>query len=188
MAKTGVLARSIQQWPVDKPIPWPGNPRRGDVNLIAQSIEVNGFYQPIVVQKRTGYVIAGNHRLAAARQIKMAEIPVVVLDVDDEQARRMVLVDNRAADKATYDADALVDLLGQFDLDDLEGTGWTEDEVDDLLTPDALSDEPEPEPEADEQMGGLEFRVVVDCQSEQDQAQLIETLEAEGRVCRPMVS
>lgn len=40
-------------------------------------------------------VLAGNHTLQAARELGMAEVTVTQLDVDEEQARRIMLVDNR---------------------------------------------------------------------------------------------
>lgn len=179
-----VLAREIQQWPVDQPKLWPGNPRRGDLPLIRESIEENGFYQPIIVQQSTGYVIAGNHRLICAREMRMPEVPVVVVDVDEDRARRMVLADNRTGDKGTYNTDELVDLLGLFDIDDLAGTGYTSDDVRAILDPPLDLDDPS----TDEQMGDLEFRVVVDVRDETQQRELIEKLEAEGFNARPLVS
>lgn len=63
--------------------PHPDNPRQGDVDAIADSIEQNGFFGAIVAQRSTGYVPAGNHRLLAAKRQGLTEVPVVWLDVDD---------------------------------------------------------------------------------------------------------
>ena len=41
---------------------YPGNARKGDVDKIAKSIEINGMYQAVVVQRSTGFIIVGNHR------------------------------------------------------------------------------------------------------------------------------
>jgi ParB-like nuclease domain len=43
--------------------PYPGNPRRGDLEAIKDSLERNGQYRPIVVNRRTMEVLAGNHTL-----------------------------------------------------------------------------------------------------------------------------
>src|SRR5690348_7019419 len=75
--------------------PYPGNPRRGDVNSIRQSLEVNGQYRPIVVNRPTMEVLAGNHTLAAAKGLGWTEIAVTFIDADPERARRIVLADNR---------------------------------------------------------------------------------------------
>ena len=47
----------------------PRNIRQGDVGAISQSLKENGQYRPIVVQKSTGYVLAGNHTLKAAKAL-----------------------------------------------------------------------------------------------------------------------
>jgi hypothetical protein len=52
---------------------------------------------------RRCYVLAGNHRLQAARAQSIARVPVIFVDVDDDAARRILLVDNRTNDLAEYD-------------------------------------------------------------------------------------
>jgi DNA modification methylase len=120
------------------------NPRRGDLGAIRRSLEANGQYRPLVVNKRTGEVLAGNHTWQAALDLGWTEIAVTYVDVDDEQAARIVLVDNRTNDLAGYDDGELAALLES--LDDLDGTGFAQDDLDTLL---ALLDEatPKTEPE-----------------------------------------
>lgn len=69
------------------------NPRRGDVDSICESLRNHGQYRPIVVRAGTNEVLAGNHTLAAARKLGWAEIAATFVDVDDDQAARIVLVD-----------------------------------------------------------------------------------------------
>lgn len=127
----------------------PGNPRQGDVGAVSESMERNGVYQPVIVNKgtRTGRpfeVLAGNHRVQAAHALGHATIPAVLLDVDDDAAARIALADNRTSDLADTDTAALVAML--TGLDDLDGTGYDADDVDDLLRE---LHPPEPEPPAD---------------------------------------
>lgn len=117
--------------------PWHKNARQGDVGLLSESLRVNGQYKPIVVQKSTGKIMAGNHTWRAARALKWNKIAAVFLDVDDAQAEKIVLVDNRTSDVATYDYDILKDQLSL--LPDLEGTGYT---LEDLGSLGELVDEP----------------------------------------------
>ena len=111
--------------------PYPGNPRVGDLATIAASLETNGQYRPIVVRRGTNEVLAGNHTLLAAVELGWTEIAATFVDADDEQARRIVLVDNRANDLASYDDQALATLLQA--LHDLAGTGWKQGDLDRLL-------------------------------------------------------
>ena len=122
----------------------PGNPRQGDIGAVSESMRVNGVYQPIIVNRgtltgRPFEVIAGNHRAQAAKQLGHDTIPAVILDVDDEQATRIALADNRTSDLAAYDNDALVAMLQN--LPDLAGTGYDPEDLDDLL---AEFSDPEP--------------------------------------------
>jgi ParB-like chromosome segregation protein Spo0J len=141
--------------PIDELTPHPQNPRQGDIGAIVESIRVNGFFNVIGVQRSTGYIVFGNHRWLAAKEVRkliltdpdwegwpqlwgtdLATIPVVYLDVDDEAALRMLLADNRLSDLATYDDHSLATLLTdlhQQTADALAGTGYSPDDLDELL-------------------------------------------------------
>jgi len=109
---------------------FPGNPREGDIGAISESLRLFGQYRPIVVNKRNNQILKGNHTAAAASALGWTEIAVVWVDVDDEAAARIVLADNRTADKATYDNDLLVQILGEVKT--LDGTGFDAEDVADL--------------------------------------------------------
>lgn len=117
---------------------YPGNPRLGDVDAIAESMDENGIFDAIVVQRSTGYVLDGNHRYLAMQQMGEEKAPVIFVDVDDERAKRIVLVANKTNDDSSYDEAALVELLQS--LPELDGTGYSDDELSDLV--DALADPP----------------------------------------------
>ena len=107
-----------------------GNPRKGNVKALVESLQANGQYRPIVVQKSTRQILAGNHLWKAAQELGWSMIDVVELDVDDTQAKKIVAADNRLADLGVYDEQKLLDLLGEIDL---VGTGYVAADVDDLL-------------------------------------------------------
>ncbi len=89
----------------------PDNPNNGDAELIAEMIEVHGFYAPVAVQRSTGYILAGNHRYEALLSLDATSIPVVYLDVDDEGATRILLGDNKSSRVARLDPAAEYRLL-----------------------------------------------------------------------------
>lgn len=126
--------------PIDSVSPHPRNARRGDVGAVAASLEEHGQYAPIIVSKRGMRIVAGSHRWRAAKQLGWDEIAAQVLDLTDVQAKKLLLVDNRTSDLATYDHDALLELLGS--LPSMEGTGFTLDAVDDLMAHVAEFDQP----------------------------------------------
>ena len=125
----------------------PNNPRQGDIGAIVESIDKNGWYGTLVAQRTTGRVLAGNHRLQAAQALGMTEVPVYWVDVDDEEAQRILLADNRTSDLASYDDNILADLLKDMVINGagLEGTGYDGDDLDDLLADISVVDKPEPE-------------------------------------------
>ena len=109
--------------PIDDVQSHPNNPRKGDIQGIAESLQVNGQYSPIIVDARNGNILAGNHTWRAAKSLHWDKISVVHVDVNDEQAKRILLADNRTSDLATYDRPELISLIEtlkpQFD-----GSGW----------------------------------------------------------------
>lgn len=124
------------------------NPRRGAVTEIAGSLKNHGQYKPITVNVgtytgRPNEVLAGNHTLIAFRTLadddpnehRWDEILVHWVDVDDDEAKRIVAVDNRTSELGTNDAEQLAELLGS--LPDLTGTGYGSGDLDALV--DALA-------------------------------------------------
>lgn len=116
--------------------PYYRNPRKGNVKAIADSLDTLGQYRPITVNRgtltgRPNEILTGNHTFAAAKSLGWKDIAVNYVDVDEDRANQIVVLDNRTADLGTYDNDVLADLLG--DLPDLAGTGYTDDDVQDLL-------------------------------------------------------
>lgn len=130
-----VLPSRVESVPVGDVTPHPENPREGDVGLISQSIEKNGFFGRILVQESTGHIIAGNHRYRAALALGATEVPVEYIDVDDVAAKRILIVDNRSSDLATNNRGTLTEMLAQIVAaqGDLEGTGYDDDDFDRLL-------------------------------------------------------
>lgn len=121
--------------PIDTIQPHPSNVRHGDIGAICQSLETHGQYQSITVQLSTGNIIRGNHTWHAMKQLSWDKCAVQYIDVTDDQALRIMLVDNRTSDLATNNEQDLADLLTQLALtdDQLTGTGFDGDDLDVLL-------------------------------------------------------
>jgi hypothetical protein len=121
--------------PIDQFHTHPRNVRQGDVGAISESLKSHGQYRPIVVQRSTGYVLAGNHTFMAAKSLGWKQVAVTYVDCDNEQAMKILLVDNRANDLAMYDDRALADLLKELAATEagLDGSLFSGDDLDDLL-------------------------------------------------------
>lgn len=76
----------------------------------------------------------GNHRLTAARDLLgWTEIYVQWLECTDDQAKRILAIDNRTAELGKTDRDELVELLNSFEDHNLGGTGYDSEDLDRLL-------------------------------------------------------
>lgn len=116
---------------INSVFPYPMNARQGDVGLISESLAKNGQFRPIVVNKRDNSILVGNHTWKAAKALGWREIAVTFIDADEEQAARIVLVDNRTSDLGSYDHVELAEILQSVPA--FDGTGYTGDDLDDLL-------------------------------------------------------
>lgn len=113
----------------------PDNPRIGDESAIGESIDALGFYGAVIVQESTGYIIAGNHRSRVQRDRGAKFVPAILLDVDDDTARRIMLADNRTSDLATNDAELLLAALMRASStpDELAGTGYSDRDLAEMI-------------------------------------------------------
>jgi ParB-like chromosome segregation protein Spo0J len=128
--KANIQTGNIQSVSISSLTAYPTNPRRGDIDAIALSLTAHGQYRPIVVQASTKFVLAGNHTLKAAKKLGWKKIKVVLVDVDEDTAKKIVLADNRLTDLAAYNEPLLKSLLQA--LPELDGTGFTQSEVETL--------------------------------------------------------
>src|SRR5216683_4975192 len=119
-----------------------------NIETIMKSLAEFGQDQPLVVQKEGMIVHKGNGRLQAARRLGWKWIAAFVVDEDDVRAVARAIADNRAAELATWDEEKLAQLLqsirevGEIDL---EVTGFSQADIDQLLPLDIPQDEvPEP--------------------------------------------
>ena len=158
--------------PIDSLSAYPRNPRRGRVDAIKDSLQRHEV--PAIVVNRQRRKSAGNHTLAAARELQWREIAATFVDVDDETAARIVLIDNRTNDLASYDDTELADLLES--LPELDGTGYDDESLDELLA--SLDDERDLDERADDDVAPSTSRFTFDVYSRE---LLIETAFAYHR-------
>ena len=181
------IARLAQ--PIANLTPHPRNVRQGDVGAIVTSMEAHGQYRPIVVQKETGNILAGNHTFQAAKALGWDKIAVTYVDCDDEQALRILLADNRANDLASYDDNALVELLTELaeGAGGLDGTLFEPEDLQTLLNDLANDDFSPTNPSGDPVEFGETYEVVITCVNEYEQTMLLEKLSLEGHKVRAII-
>jgi DNA modification methylase len=156
----------LEVWPLDRLIPYARNARTHSDRQVAQiaaSIAEFGFVNPVLVD-RDGGIVAGHGRVLAARQLKQADVPVIVLGhLNENQKRAFMLADNRLALNSGWDEEMLrleLQALAQAGCD-LEISGFDERELIRLavqVNQEALTDidqAPPVQPEAVTELGDL---------------------------------
>lgn len=126
----------IEQWPIDRLIPYARNPRRHDeaVPKMAGLIKEFGFKVPIVARS-DGEVIDGHLRLKAAQFLHMETVPVVLADDwTPAQVKAFRLAVNKSAEWAEWDEELLALEIEDLKLEDfdLELIGFEGDVFDDV--------------------------------------------------------
>lgn len=144
----------FEHWPVELvPIislqEHPENFREHDVGAIIASIERWGVWRPVVVQKGTGYVLVGNGELKALRAMGPlspygALIPVRWMDVDDANARAIMLADNWIPTRGRNMPPELLALMETLreEVELFEATGADDDDFEDLTREIAETEKP----------------------------------------------
>ncbi len=124
--------------PIDGIEPDPRNARlhpEPNLNAIKKSLEAYGQRKPIVVNRRTKHIEAGNGLYAAAKALGWEDVAVVFVDDDKETAIAYGVMDNKSAVLADWDLPSLTDLLVELDSKayDLSSTGFSDEEISELL-------------------------------------------------------
>tara|TARA_Y100000296_G_scaffold87065_1_gene129569 strand:- start:1510 stop:2256 length:747 start_codon:yes stop_codon:yes gene_type:complete len=129
--------------PIEQLETLPNNPRKGNISAIAASYKEFGQVKPIVAvdnQDGTGTVIAGNHQLAAAKQLGWTHIAVLHVPFDHDKAIAFALADNRTSELGEDNQELLHDMLISV-VEDMpeffEELGWDDFEIASISTPTA---------------------------------------------------
>lgn len=144
------------------------NPKRHELDAIAQSIRRFGFADPVVVDERTGKLAGGHGRVAALRRMRDAGedppdgirrrqgswlVPTVRgwSSADDAEAAAALIALNRTSEVGGWELRELTDLLGS--LPSLTGTGYDDSDLADLRKRLAELDTPAPNADYDADPG-----------------------------------
>jgi len=122
-------------------IPHPRNPNRhpeAQITLLAKIIAHQGWRSPITVSNRSGFVITGHARLAAALRLGCDRVPVDRQDfVDEAHEWAHLVADNRLSEIAEMELPALKDILIELDTGafDMDLTGYDAKALEDIIAP-----------------------------------------------------
>jgi ParB-like chromosome segregation protein Spo0J len=158
-----------------------------NLDAIKASLKRFGQTKPVVLDA-DGIVIAGNGTMAAAMALGWRDLWVHRTKLRGTEARAYALADNRSAELAEWDLDELnrtIDELESASID-LGEVGFTDDELEALVKGDfeeahGFTPKPPPkEPEEKEESITPQFKVIITCATEKQQAEVIRWCEKQG--------
>jgi len=124
---TTVPSLSVELVAIDSLHPDSANPRRitdDELESLTRSMRQWGVVQPVLARREDSVVIGGHQRLVAARRMGLTEVPVIWLDISQEQARLLNLALNRIS--GSWDEQLLARLLADLgSMPDLDLAGAT---------------------------------------------------------------
>lgn len=104
------------------------------ISLLREIIKKQGWRSPIVVSKRSGFVVKGHGRLMAAIDGDMEFAPVDYQEYESEEKEyEDMIADNRLAELSTMDQELLASIFEELENMDHELTGYTEDEINAIM-------------------------------------------------------
>lgn len=124
--------------PVSMLAPFPGNANVGNVAQLRGSLQANGQYRALITRMVGAdeklVVVAGWHTLQALIAEGATEVRCEIHVGDDKWALRTNIADNKFPEYSHRDVDLLLDQLDLLE-GEYAGTGFTEDQVNAMLTP-----------------------------------------------------
>lgn len=139
--------------PIDEIARWPRNPKEHDLDEIESSMRRFGYTLPMVRDGRTGRLVAGHGRLEVLLRMRDRGDPApmrILVDPDGRwfapvlsgiefeselEAEAYLLADNRLVELGGWNERELAALLADqlADAPDLDGLGWSEEEIRNLV-------------------------------------------------------
>ena len=123
----------IQNIELSKLTPYGKNAKKHpkkQIEQVAASIKEFGFRQPIVTDKDM-VLIVGHGRLEAAKLLGLKEVPVLVADLTEEQAKAYRLADNKL-NESEWDMELVMDEVELMTDEMVELTGFGMEDLADI--------------------------------------------------------
>ena len=188
------------------------------VARVAASIRRFGWGAPMLARLSNGELVAGHTRWKAVdllreqwasatdaerrdssewhpdavRAVERNEVPVRYGEWNERDSHLLAIADNKLAELAEWNEPVVAELLSEQTLRDALLTGFTLSDLDEMAASIAggsgAGEGETPAGRGGQQLDGLEYRIVIECDNEQQQAELIARFDAEGLRSKPLIS
>ena len=159
----------------------PGHQRdalRGSLNEV-------GWVAPVIVSAKTGKLLDGHARIEEAlTRDENAEVPFIKVDVSEGEERLILASFDPITNQAYYDKEVLDALLREVSTGDAALQALLSDlaQANDLIPQERENIDTSPT------LDGLQYQVIVVCDNETHQAELLSRFEEDGLQCRLLIS
>ena len=148
---------NIETIPLEQLQPAPYNPRvtlqpgMEGYNRLTRSLEEFDLVQPLVWNRRTGHLVGGHQRAAILQTKGVTETPCVVVDLDLDREKALNVALNNEKVGGDFDTAALADVLQSLQASDIDETltGFSEQDLTEMLLEPDENFTPLDEPQAD---------------------------------------
>lgn len=170
--------------PIEDLVPHPRNPNRHSekqIALLAKILKSSGFRSPIVISKRSGFIVKGHGRLESAKLAGFHQVPVDEQEYETEAEEYSdMIADNRIAELSELDNTTLKDLIEELDdgTNDLELTGYSDEDLEKLMS--------QIQPETTDLSDSVEgfYKIEVTCKDESEQEKIFSELQERNIECK----
>lgn len=164
-----IKSKFIEMMNVEEIVPNPKNANRHSVDQIKRLeklIQYQGFRNPLIISNRTGFLVVGHGRLEAAKNLNIQNLPVIKQDFESEAQEYAYLIsDNEIARWSELDKQAVHLELESLDI-----------ELDFLGIEDFSVSKEEKKEEKPVELT-FDYKIEVDCKTEENQQYLLAELE-----------
>jgi hypothetical protein len=127
MGDVTIRVKDVEMVRVEAVVENPKNRNRHSIEQIdrlAKIVEFNGFRDPLIVSRRSGFLICGHGRLSVARKLGMKEVPVLYQDFASEaEEYQFMTAHNEIARWSELDVHGLLTDMKDLDLGDISLLG-----------------------------------------------------------------
>ena len=117
----------MKEVPLANLCPHPKNTNRHperQIKLLAEIISFQGIRHPIIVSKKSGFIVAGHGRLEAAKTLGLETFPVDYQEFENEAQEYLFLEsDNHLAELSEHDKSKMLENIKELELPDLKFLG-----------------------------------------------------------------
>lgn len=175
-----IKAENIELVDISSIVENPKNPNthsKDQIKRLSKLIQNTGFRNPLVVSKKSGFLVVGHGRLEAAKKLKMEKVPVIFQDFDNE-----------AEEYAYMTADNAIGAWSELDLEQikLEIEGFKDFDIE-MLGIESFEIKEEKEKEEKEVAIDFLYKIEVDCVTEENQQMLMGELNDRGFAVRVLI-